>query len=522
MSAVVALCADTTSLRYPEAIGLGGENLAAQGWLRLFSSGEAARRFLGGDRTVSEVWVASSDDVEPINLAATLKRDRADRRVCLLSFEGTGSLMSRASAAGIDASFSRQAFLDRYARCKHRFSAKMNGADPETRGAEASDARNGACGTGAAGASGGQPASPCVGDSRRGAWRDVRMEAGPARGGAVAASAAMRGGVAHTEGAGVSRMAGAGVGQVTGTDAARTVAPSPYAPPTSAPRALATVPRRESSAFLMPVVSGSGGAGKSTVSALLALFAHAMGLSTLLLDFDLQFGDMAEMLGAADPLTIDDVLAVPARIDALRADGRAPALLAAPRHLEDAESIAAQAPELLDRLSERFDMIVANTGAAWAEQHAVLLERSSKALFLVDQRASSLRACRHALDLCARCGIATGPFSYAVNRCAKGAAFTSIDVSCALGGAHVFELADGGRDVEELLGAGAPFELVDARNPLCASIERLLREVLPDAAGLEAPDDAARRRRGGLRLRRPGRLEGPGRPRRRRKGEPCL
>ena len=272
----------------------------------------------------------------------------------------------------------------------------------------------------------------------------------------------------------------------------------------------------------MPVVSGSGGAGKSTVSALLALLAHAMGLSTLLLDFDLQFGNMAEMLGAADPLTIDDVLAVPARIDALRADGRAPALLAAPRHLEDAESIAAQAPELLGRLSERFDMIVANTGAAWAEQHAVLLERSSKALFLVDQRASSLRACRHALDLCARCGIATGPFSYAVNRCAKGAAFTSIDVSCALGGAHVFELADGGRDVEELLGAGAPFELVDARNPLCASVERLLREVLPDAAGLEAPDDAARRRRGGLRLRRPGRSEGPGRPRRRRKGEPCL
>ena len=331
------------------------------------------------------------------------------------------------------------------------------------------------------------------------------------------------------EAAGASRAAGAGVAQAAGADAVRAVATAPSAKavapsasPAAAPRALAVAAQSERSTFLMPVVSGSGGAGKSTVSALLALLAHAMGLSTLLLDFDLQFGNMAEMLGAADPLTIDDVLAVPARIDALRADGRAPALLAAPRHLEDAESIAAQAPELLGRLSERFDMIVANTGAAWAEQHAVLLERSSKALFLVDQRASSLRACRHALDLCARCGIATGPFSYAVNRCAKGAAFTSIDVSCALGGAHVFELADGGRDVEELLGAGAPFELVDARNPLCASIERLLREVLPDAAGLEAPDDAARRRRGGLRLRRPGRLEGPGRPRRRRKGEPCL
>ena len=528
MSAVVALCADTTSLRYPEAIGLGGENLAAQEWLRLFSSGEAARRFLGEDRTVSEVWVASSDDVEPINLAATLKRDRADRRVCLLSFEGTGSLMSRASAAGIDVSFSRQAFLDRYAQIKRRFSAVMDGGAVRACGVGVPGARSGSCGVGAAATLGGRPANPRIEDSRRSMWQGAQM-AGPVRGGAASGPSAMRGGVARMEAAGASRAAGAGVAQVAGADAVRAVATAPFtkaavpsASPAAAPRALAVAAQSEGSAFLMPVVSGSGGAGKSAVSALLALLAHAMGLSTLLLDFDLQFGDMAEMLGAADPLTIDDVLAVPARIDALRADGRAPALLAAPRHLEDAESIAAQAPELLDRLSERFDVIVANTGAAWAEQHAVLLERSSKALFLVDQRASSLRACRHALDLCARCGIATGPFSYAVNRCAKGAAFTSIDVSCALGGAHVFELADGGRDVEELLGAGAPFELVDARNPLCASIERLLREVLPDAAGLEAPDDAARRRRGGLRLRRPGKSEGPGRPRRRRKGEPCL
>ena len=103
-----------------------------------------------------------------------------------------------------------------------------------------------------------------------------------------------------------------------------------------------------------------------------------------------------------------------------------------------------RAPQLLDQLTARFDVVVANTGAAWAEQHALLLERSSKALFLIDQRPSSLRACQHALDLCARCGIATGPFLYAVNRCSKNALFTSIDVSCSLRGAHVFELKDGG------------------------------------------------------------------------------
>ena len=38
---LVALCADTTSLQHPESIGLAGENLAAQDWLRIFSSAEA-------------------------------------------------------------------------------------------------------------------------------------------------------------------------------------------------------------------------------------------------------------------------------------------------------------------------------------------------------------------------------------------------------------------------------------------------------------------------------------------------
>lgn len=115
---LVALCADEESLRNPEMLGLGGENLAAQSWLQLFSSAEQARCSLRNDTGIQEVWVASCDEVAPINLAAALKRDRRDRRVCMLSAQESGSLRSRASAAGIDASFTRQAFVERYALCK--------------------------------------------------------------------------------------------------------------------------------------------------------------------------------------------------------------------------------------------------------------------------------------------------------------------------------------------------------------------------------------------------------------------
>ena len=73
-------------LAYPRPSALGREPCGA-GMVAAVFERRGGPEVPWRGSTVSEVWVASSDDVEPINLAATLKRDRADRRVCLLSFE---------------------------------------------------------------------------------------------------------------------------------------------------------------------------------------------------------------------------------------------------------------------------------------------------------------------------------------------------------------------------------------------------------------------------------------------------
>ena len=176
----------------------------------------------------------------------------------------------------------------------------------------------------------------------------------------------------------------------------------------------------------------------------------------MLIDYDLQFGDVDVMVGVENPLRIDTALAHPDDLELMLGRNEPLSVLAAPARLEAAEEVVHQLPRLLDRLADEFDVIIANTGATWAEQHAALLERSSVALFLIDQRASSVRACKHALELCARCGIAANPFQFALNRCAKGTPLTSVDVSCALQGAPVFELKEGGT-VEEA------FAQIDAR-----------------------------------------------------------
>ena len=206
----VALCADAACLQHPETMGLAGENLLSQAWLRLFSSAEEARAFLREDRLVDEVWVVSSEDVAPVNLAATLKSDRPDRVVCMLAFQESGSLKSRVSATGIDAFLTRQAFLGRYAQRKRRAAAEAVSA---------------------------------IGS---------RVE-GPARTGDQAFSAASAATASATS-------AAASAPACALQDFAASQARS-FPGASSAPAAAA----RSGSAFLKPGVSGIGGAGKTSI-----------------------------------------------------------------------------------------------------------------------------------------------------------------------------------------------------------------------------------------------------------------
>lgn len=376
----VVLCADSESVKNPQMVGLEGENLESQEWLRVFCSAVEARNYLKKNDSIDEVWVASSDEIDHVNLAAAIKKDSGSKGVYLLAFQESGSLKSRASAAGLNGTFSQKDFVDKYRGCKHQ--------------EEKEDA------------SGGE--------------KHVATE--------VKAFSGKR-------------------------------------------------------AHVLTVVSGSGGSGKSTVAALSALFAQGLGHRTLLIDADLQFGDMKYCLGEEEPITLEDVLRDRERLKQINPDNLKPALLAAPQRLEQSEAIQVVLPHILDEARAYFDVIVVNTGSFWLDQHAVLLEQSSTALFVVDQRASSLRACKHALELCSRCGIASTPFVLAVNRCARNAAFTSIDASCALQGMKAIELQEGGKEVSELLGAGLPLDLIESKNDLCVSIERMLLDILPEREG---------------------------------------
>lgn len=441
MKPEIVLCVDSESAKNPELIGLGGENLLSQPWLRLFCSAVEARAYLREADAVKEAWVASSDEMDPINLAAALKKDAGATSVCLVTFGGGGSLKSRASAAGIDATLTGADFASRYSSAKSR----QPGAPRLSRaGADRKP----------------EAATVCESVGRS---LDLPTVAYPAGSGDETVCL-----IQGNPGANRPPFASESVASETKGDACGDARKASL----------------RKTAFLITVVSATGGAGKSTVAALSAFFAQGFGYKTLLVDADLQAGDMRRLVGEESPVAIDEVIADRSRLEKAVPRESQPALLAAPKKLEQSESVASGLSRVVDDASSLFDVIVANTSSHWDESLVQLLERSSHVLFLVDQRPTSLGLSKHVLEMCSRCGIATTPFTFVVNRCTKNALITSFEATCSLGGSRAVELKDGGKEVAELLGAGLPLELIGTRNDLCLSMERVLIDILPGNAAL--------------------------------------
>lgn len=428
----VMLCASQQELDVSSSFALSADEMRALPWLTICSDAAVARQELRDNPLYEEAWVSSSDEVAAINLAAAIKLDTPRLSVYLVQRHASDSLAERASRAGIDGILSPQSLVW---RCETHATAIQSREDAAfiEQSEETPEAQEES------------------GTSPEGALPDGMPldEAPPGANPPVPAEPL-------------------GIASVDSALHDRGAAPLP---------ADSTSSESLHSGYLLSVISGSGGTGTSTVAALLAHLAQRRGLRTAVIDGDLWFGDMAELCGTAVRIPVESLLEGSGSLASLPDDELV--VITAPERLEAAEAVAPFFAQVVQRLLEMFDLVVVNTGGPWEEPHAFLLETGTTTLFLIDQRASSVRACRHALDLCLRCGIATGSILLALNRCGKQAPFSGADVSSALEGARVIELSEGGREVEELMGSGLTDALVCSGNSLCRSIDRLIDEILP-------------------------------------------
>jgi pilus assembly protein CpaE len=238
------------------------------------------------------------------------------------------------------------------------------------------------------------------------------------------------------------------------------------------------------SGIVLSFLSGSGGTGKSTLSLIMALLFKRIGMRTVLIDLDLQFGDL-RFLAEGEPLiTKNDMPFTQANtaVIAHYLDESGFCFISPPLEPEIAEELIDHISPVIEAARSLADFVILNTGSFWNELHALVLENSDLICLVMDQRATSINNCKRSAELCARLEIPFSRLIYVLNRCSYRAAFSTFDCSLMVGGAPVCGVDNGGSLVEELLEVGTPGELIESKNAMVCSIAEMIDGFLREFA----------------------------------------
>ena len=310
-------------------------------------------------------------------------------------------------------------------------------------------------------------------------------------------------------------MAAAGeTGMLSSAPASPVPAPSAPAPSTPAPAADTLAPSRR--APVICAVSGSGGCGKSTVVAVMAHAASLLGLRAAVLDLDLMFGNLYDLLGvdaphdmatliepsAAGALAESDIVAASMRV--------APGVtlwgpVAAP---EQAELMARPVELLLDVLRRESDVVFVDTSVFWGDAVAAAVAASDRCLVVGDAAVSSATSASRVIELASRVGVPRTRMSAVFNRFgARGAdedVAMRFEIACAL--SSKIRIADGGQDLAALMAFGRADEAVGQTSAFATSVREATREMLVELGCAVGPwsdmvaDRATRTERPRIRL----------------------
>jgi pilus assembly protein CpaE len=164
---------------------------------------------------------------------------------------------------------------------------------------------------------------------------------------------------------------------------------------------------------VIAVVSPKGGVGKTTVASNLAVgLAATAPHGTVLVDLDLQFGDVASALSISPEHSVADAVHGPARRDTmvlksfLSAHPTGLYALCAPSTPDTAEQMTAEdISHLIEQLSGQYRYVVIDTAPGLSDHTLAAMDRASDFVFVSGMDVPSVRGMRKELDILAELGM---------------------------------------------------------------------------------------------------------------------
>jgi pilus assembly protein CpaE len=247
------------------------------------------------------------------------------------------------------------------------------------------------------------------------------------------------------------------------------------------------------------VLSPKGGAGKTVLSTNLAVgLASVAPRGVVLVDLDLQFGDVAYALGLKPRHTMYDAVTTPGNLDIttlkvfLTHHSSDLYVLCAPDEPHKGEMVSVEAvQQIVKLLAAEFDHVVVDTAAGLSEHTLAVLDMSSDVVFLADMDVPSVRHLNKVIRAFDRLGMKKARRHFLLNRADARVGMSMLQVATQAGLAVDLEIPLS-KQVPVTLNEGKPILLSNPKSPVSRKIWELVERLTGSTQAAIAPQPLKR------------------------------